>query len=511
MEFKPSPLQQTIFDWTENKSGSAIIEAVAGSGKTTTIVQALNLIPRDLQVAFLAFNKSIAVELQSRVPEQVQAMTLNSAGYRALRKFLSKGRKIFIKLDGRKSAGLIRQITDEATEGYLEEISKLVALAKSHGIVPSYIRSATGLMEDTMESWWWLIDRFDVDIRSSMVPAVVDVVREVLAAGLRERQIIDFDDQLYMPVVLGARFDTYDWLFVDEAQDVSPIQRAMLRKMLKPGGRLVAVGDRSQAIYGFRGSDSESLNNIAREFNATRLPLSISYRCPKTVVMYAQKVVNHIEASDAAPEGTVMSLPVYLPADFGVDDMVVCRLTAPLISLAYALIGRRVPVRVMGRDIGKGLVNLIERLKPKGISGEHGLKEKLEDWKDRECQKLLTKGKEDKITGIEDKFDSIMAFIRGTGATTVPKLKEEINQMFADDKSRKTTLCTIHKAKGLEAEKVFILDADLMPSKWARQDWQLEQERNLEYVAITRAKQELVFIRSGYLAYESSRKVVAAA
>jgi superfamily I DNA/RNA helicase len=56
------------------------------------------------------------------------------------------------------------------------------------------------------------------------------------------------------------------------------------------------------------------------------------------------------------------------------------------------------------------------------------------------------------------------------------------------------TLCTVHKAKGLEWNRVYILDEFLMPSKYARQAWQQQQETNLQYVAVTRAKQELKFI-----------------
>lgn len=512
--FKPSPFQEAIYTWIRTGTGSAVVKAVAGSGKSTTILNGVEFIPPIKRVCMLAFNKPIATELTEKLAKRnltnVQAKTLNSAGYAALRKFLMRGSKGFLKVDSNKTRELAKYIVTDDVRNNYDEIIKLVSLAKAFGIVPSYVRSATCVMPDTMESWYFLIDRYDLEVSASMTQSVVDTVREILAAGLRERTVIDYDDQLYMPVVLGAPFETFDWLFVDEAQDVSPIQRAMLRKMLKPGGRLVAVGDDAQAIYGFRGADSDSMANIRREFNAIELPLSISYRCPQNVVRYAQRVVRHIEASPTAAEGTVMSWVQYDGSEFMPDDMVVCRLTAPLIKLAYALIGRRIPVRVMGRDIGSGLVKLIDKLKPKGIDGEHGLLAKLDAWKDAEIQKLLTQGKEDKIQSIEDKHDSLLAFIDNALADTVPKLKTAIEDMFADKGKGITTLCTIHKSKGLEAQRVFVLDDYLMPSKWARQAWQMQQEINLMYVAYTRAQSDLIFIDSNRITAKSAANKEAA-
>ena len=779
--FKPSPLQQAIYHWVEHGTGSLIIEAVAGSGKTTTIVNVLDLIPSTLQVLFLAFNKSIALELAARVPQFVQVKTLNAAGARALGRFLGK----FPQVNANKTRDIIRGMHLE--DGYIPEITKLVALAKSHGIVPMAFSRATGVQRDDTNIWYELVDRYDLDVPASMMPYVIETVRAVLTASLYERRIIDFDDQLYMPVVLGANFERYDWLFVDEAQDVSPIQRAMLRKLLKPSGRLVAVGDpcqptgtmvdvvvrsgnrwnppiieqrpieklkkgdvvvsmspgdrqwnrckaisgissrpfsgdlvtvsagdllskytpnhhcyanfsphrgrwcvymmrrgdryrigkakmdygsvgsglvvrygaekadgawilslhdsdaeallreqvvsanfgipqlmfepannssaltadvlkqawdqidanevkasaclsfhgrdirypllngsrnwkvsmkrpmvvsaanlmdgclvlpyphgseainkretkkrhisksdwlpitvsrepysglvwsmtvekdhtyvgdgilthNCQAIYGFRGADSASLGNIATEFGAIRMPLSISYRCPRAVVQYAQGVVSHIEASETAPEGSVQTWAVFDGSEFRSSDMIVCRNTAPLIKLAYGLIGKRIPATVLGRDIGAGLAKLIDRLKPKGIEGEHGLIAKLDKWVASETQKLLTQDKEDRVQAVEDKRDSILAFIDGAKATTVPKLKDEISSLFDTKQPNAVTLCTVHKSKGLEAKRVFVLDDHLMPSKHARQDWQKEQENNLRYVAYTRAQQDLIFI-----------------
>jgi superfamily I DNA/RNA helicase len=254
---------------------------------------------------------------------------------------------------------------------------------------------------------------------------------------------------------------------------------------------LVAVGDPRQAIYGFRGADSDSLNNIAKTFNCVNLPLSISYRCPKAVVREAQTIVSHIEASETAPEGLVQNLGLMVPTLFKVNDMVVCRNTAPLVQLAYSLISNKIPAKVMGRDIGEGLVSLVKKLRAKSIME---LSTKLYNWKARESERLLKDDPEANLSKIEDKFECLNCFIEFSGAETVDQLIRAIQTMFGEESAGTVLLSTIHKAKGLEAKRVFILDAWRMPSPYARKPHQREQEMNLLYVAITRAQQELYYV-----------------
>jgi len=511
--FKPSKFQQAIFDFIESGEGSAIVEAVAGSGKTTTIVKAMKLISRKMRVVFLAFNKAIAEELSRKVPPDFQVMTLNSLGHRAWMRFID-GR---VTLNANKTRDILNsehvmRTYDEWTVRRLQSpVRKLVGVAKSVGLVPDGVEDAEGLVPDTEATWNGLIEHFDIQFGSRNGSGArqytdpiedrrtaIQLAREVLNIGLRMWNEIDFDDQLYMSVVFGAPISKFDFVFVDEAQDVSDIQRSMLEMAKKKSGRLIAVGDPAQAIYGFRGADSMALENIAKTFNATHLPLSISYRCPKAVVAEAQKFVSHIQASDTAPEGTVKDLGDYQPGMFNAEneDMVVCRNMAPLIGMAYSLIGAKVPATVQGRDLAQGLITLIKKLNAKGLDR---LMEKMDDWKAKECARLLKKDDEADLSKIEDKHEVIMTFINKSGAQSVPALITAIESLFGDKRygmKKTVVLSTIHRAKGLEADTVFILDAHLMPCRYARKDWQIQQETNLQYVAVTRAKNTLAFISS---------------
>src|SRR5208337_3667275 len=138
-----------------------------------------------------------------------------------------------------------------------------------------------------------------------------------------------FDDLLFLAVKDGIRLPTFDNVLVDEAQDTNAIQRAILRKIMHDDSRLVAVGDPSQGIYGFRGADHDAMDLIKSEFDADELPLTVSYRCATAIVKYASQ--------------------------FGV------------IELAYELMTARKPAYMMGREIGEGLVNLIRKQQAKGI------------------------------------------------------------------------------------------------------------------------------------------------
>lgn len=492
----PSKYQSRIYDFVEKENGSAVVIAVAGSGKTTTIVECAKRIPESNRVAFVAFNKSIADELKQKVPPHVNAMTLNGMGYSALQRHLDTRR---FTLDTRKTSVIMDEnLTHESLALYGGGLRKLVAIAKAHGIVPRE-SEGVGLTMDTEQNWADLIEKYDVEFEKDAKPEkAIEIARKVLAKSIElaeDESYIDFDDQLYLPVIWQAKFQQYDLIFVDEAQDVNLVQRAMLKMAVKVGGRLIAVGDPRQAIYGFRGSDVESIANIKREFDAVELPLSVSYRCPKNIVAEAHRFVQHIEPSETAIDGKVERLPNCHPELFDSKDAILCRMTAPVVAFAYKLLRRGKACRVLGRAIGEGLISLIKKMDAKSLDE---LDRKLDSYREREVQRLMAKGKEEQAEAVHDKVDTVKIFIDQVPETdrTINRLVSMITGLFSDDKRNILTLATIHKSKGLEWPRVFILDAFLMPSRWARQEWQKAQEVNCQYVAVTRAKSELYYIES---------------
>jgi superfamily I DNA/RNA helicase len=494
---KWSTFQTSIFAFVANDSGNAIVEAVAGSGKSTTIIEAMKLVRGS--TIFLAFNKAIADELKAK---GVNARTFHSLCFSPVMRAKNAQNPSIDKL-----RQLVRQFTtDEGS--YTEETSqgtilhtrftrgeermygafaqKLVGLARQAGM--------GFLTENTYANWKAICDHHDLEPEDENATVATGIKWAMqLLEWSNESEMVDFDDMLYFAVKDNIRLPQFDFVFVDEAQDTNMIQREILRKIMGPNSRIIAVGDPAQAIYGFRGADANSLATIAREFGARTLPLSITYRCPTSVVKYAQQWVSHIQARDNAPEGVVQELGGNWSVElFKPNDLVVCRKSAPLMKVAFRCIRANIPVQVLGRDIGDGLKALIKKMNAKNIDQ---LSDKLETYRERELAKARKDNDEQKIELINDKVGAIQFLIDGLkeDRRNIPSLEAGIDYLFKD-KSSSVKLCTIHKSKGLEAERVFWLGRSQCPAQWASQPWQKVEEVNLCYVAATRAKAELYLI-----------------
>ncbi|HVT82273.1 MAG TPA: UvrD-helicase domain-containing protein, partial [Phycisphaerae bacterium] len=416
-----SDRQQAIFNFITHGRGSAVVIAVAGAGKTTTIVEAANRLPESLSCAFVAFNKSIADELRSRLPRHVRAQTLNGMGFSAWLRHLGC-RYDAVKIDANKSRRLCEELVPAQHYGrFAKSMPRLIGLAKSIGLIPRPVTDApdgrryqSPMVEDTDAAWLDIVDTFNLDfdidldndghtsllcgyarkiLERSIHLAQADPWRGERACDNRstdqdKRPLLDFDDQLYMPVICGSRFWQHDFIFVDEAQDLNKVQRTMLRRALRPSGRLIAVGDPWQAIYAFRGATSNSMAMVEKDFHAIQLPLTISYRCPKAVVTEAHNWVSHIESHSAAPEGTVATWTSYSADQFRQTDAILCRNTRPLIELAFNLLRESVPCKVRGRDIGAGLVALVNKFKLSDQSLDN-FSVRLHQWAAARIQRLL--------------------------------------------------------------------------------------------------------------------------
>jgi DNA helicase II / ATP-dependent DNA helicase PcrA len=500
-----SGYQEAIFKEVEQGTGSLTIEAVAGSGKTTTIVEAINRVPGDRSIAFLAFNKSIAETLRTKITaSNAKCMTLHSAGFNAWRRSLEFD-AMNLDVDSGKTRGIVEDesgiLSPSEREDWNGTLTRLVSIAKNAGMGTG---PWPGLLANEDENWMELVDRYGLEPED--VEDRLDIVRKVLAKSLDlSREVIDYDDMLWVPILMGTSFEKQDVIFVDEAQDLSAIQVEMVSRMVRireagdefAATRIIAIGDSKQAIYGFRGAMSDSMEKIARRFHAEKLPLSVTYRCGRKIVEHVQRIVPHIEWWEGAGEGEVKYLDRWNHQTFNLGDAILCRVNCPLAGLALHLIKNKIPARVLGRDIGQGLVKLVESQKARTV-GE--LLTRLEQYRERQATRLgKAKGGKAKLAALDDRIETIQVFAEERELTDlVSKLTWEISQLFGKDGQANescVTLSTVHKAKGLEWDRVFILDADkFMPGPWATQDWEREQEENLMYVAETRGKRELVYI-----------------
>lgn len=505
----PSPQQQGYYNWIDNSTGSAVLQAVAGAGKTTTLIEGL---PRMKGSKFFgAYNKKIAQEIEAKAPKMndLTVSTLHAAGFRAWLR-AAKG----VQVNNNKCRDIFRDACTRQPEykPYETCVLRLVSCAK---------QAVLGLLiPDSRASWEGFIDHFDIEIPSdeAQLPGLwavtnsgrlrtatdvaISLARKTLEHSMAlDMKEIDFDDMIFCPLIHSARITEYDWVMIDEAQDTNAARRALSLRMLKQGGRLVAVGDRHQAIYGFTGADANALDLIARAVSAVELGLTVTYRCPKAVVNHAHNWVQHIQAHETAPDGSVTQLEgKQLLKAVKPGDAVLCRFNAPLVEHAFALIGAGVPAKVEGREIGKGLIELARRWKVRSLGALEG---KLESYLEKETAKYRVKEQESRAAAVSDKVQCLYLLIKltreqhkGEPSDPIGALVQQIESLFADtggNGREVVLLSTIHKSKGREWKRVYWLQTG--PSKWARKDWELEQENNLCYVATTRAMSELILVQ----------------
>lgn len=473
-----SPQQAAIFDWFQNGSGNLVVRARAGTGKTTTILEGINRAP-DASILLAAFNKRIAEELVSKLSNpRAEAKTLHAAGFGIVRRYWEN-----VRVDEKRDADLAARVCGQVPDAILRLVAKLAVRAKESlpfGTLDEMIALAEAI--ECVPDDEWEDDGYDATY------VAMKALQQMGASKARDGRV-SFADMLFVPVANGWVKPRFDLVVIDEAQDMGATQLLLAQKLSR--SRVVVVGDDRQAIYGFRGADSGSIDRMKSELGAVELGLTITYRCPRVVVAHAARLVPDYAAAETAPEGTISTIkPDALTDAAGAGDFVLSRKNAPLAGtcLGFLRAGKR--ARIEGRDVGAGLVAIVRKLKAKSMPD---FVAKLTRWMDREIVRAKGRKNPDaRISLVTDQAETLQAIAEGL--TGVPELVTRIEGLFVDTNGAghaDVIVCSsVHKAKGLEAERVFILEATLYP-RGNRED---REEQNIEYVAVTRAKSDLVWV-----------------
>ena len=500
--FLPSKYQQAIFDAiTAMVDGVSdfnhlVVEAVAGSGKTTTMEKSLGLIPEIYRVVFLAFNKHIADELDKRCRNSglnhVTAATLHRLGKINLQNHFPK-----IKVDRYKLDGILDDyypVSRQAVkDGLITEKQQHIHYIKRKGM-RNLVSISKSVLVDAKDknAVIEMIERYNTDIDTDVVDELVELLPNILEECKKRTETMDFDDMIWLPVVLNLKMERYDYLMVDEAQDMNKCQIMFIMMVVSENGHIIAVGDRYQSLYGFRGADTNAVQNIIDMLSAKTLPLSVTYRCPTSHVDIARAYVPQLEARENAPVGVVDSVDFHdLSLRLQAGDMVICRTNAPLVKPAFQCIRMKKKAIIRGVEIGENLVNLIKRFETNDL-GQFDIS--LTEYFEVEYKKLMDKGREMQAELLQDKVDTLRLIMNE--CNDVAGLIARIDTLFSDTETG-IVFSSVHRAKGLEAERVYILRPDLMPHQKAKKDWEKQQELNCLYVAQTRSKSELIFVKGG--------------
>ena len=482
-----SNFQLDIFDAVGRSDDNLLVEATAGSGKTSTSVEALNYATRYPKVAFVAFNRSIAQDFKAKVPDGVHASTYHALGLKSIMQ--ARGNEV--KVEETKNFKLFTQFTDQMSEAfqstatdYRSEVLRLVGLAKN------VMLDVTGT-----ESFRTLADEYGIDIGDDTESGLVlDLAFKVYKASVEDNSTIDFDDMIHWRATGRVEPLAFDFVVTDEFQDSVNSRINMLMRMLRNGGRSLAVGDRRQMLYRFSGASVGAMDYLKQATNARELPLSITYRCPVSHVEMAQKIVPQIQARPNAPQGIIGNLKPWELTRFVRDgDMVMCRTNAPLVKPAFEMLAQGKKAIIVGRDIGANLVNLVDRVARKsGVTGTNQMLDELEKYVDMQVYRLEKTGKLAKAEMMKDQLETVIAI--SDGCETVKEVSAKITGIFSDDRDG-VSFTSVHRGKGREAERTFILHPELMPHPMAKNDpVALREEENVLYVAITRSKSEMYFV-----------------
>jgi superfamily I DNA/RNA helicase len=481
--FVPSSYQKAIFEAGRKGDKNIIVSATAGSGKTRTIQEFIkNYIPKNKSWIYLVFNKKNQLEAKEKLANMPggEAKTLHSLGNRELRNVYGN----FI-MDNQKTYSILEDTV--VNKMLWQTIAKVV----------QYVKNTLTDSEDE-DSMIEMCDFYNIKLNGNE-KTVFKAVNYVIQRSKKDTQTIDYDDMIWLPVVLDIPMRKYDYVLVDEAQDLNETQVQMILKIRKPNGCTIVIGDRNQAIYGFRGAGINAMDYLGNMLDAVEFPLSISYRNPKSVVAFVNKTFPNIthECGPNAKQGKVEEIdyPTFMKK-VQPKDMVLCRTNAPLVEPAFELIRNGKKVIIVGKSIGDQLENLINRVvKMCGATDLSTFLIGMKEYQQKQTEKLKIQKKEASILTLSDRVDTIFAI--ADESKTITDLTSKVKFIFRDN-IEGIVFSSVHRAKGLESENVYILRYDLMPHPYAVKQGnpqQLKEEDNCKFVALTRSLNNLYIVR----------------
>lgn len=517
-----------------------MVDALAGTGKTSVLTEgirdmrgeATRFTPTEQQravwdylrlskdakyIAYCSFSRVITEELKKVMPVGCTVLTTYGMGWQILRKAYPQ-----LKFNPHRGENIIGIVADRRHGDAARHLpyvvfrsaTDLMRLCKLN-LIP-LDRDSYGDEEECNTILLNLANQYGVELYDVRGKNWAMEIFELVMDGMEESYSLkdgsaDYSDQVWMPIVHNLPFFKHDLLLVDEVQDLNAAQHSIIRKS---GHRLVLAGDERQAVFGFTGADSDSMQTLATDLGKTdrglvRLPLTMTKRCAQSIVKEVNKIVPEYEAFPDNPVGRVnwlvwgnYTVQVWDEGYINLvrpGDMVLCRENAPIIREAFKFQRRRIHVCILGSQLGQGLVRFIRGFRARSTSE---LLSMVGDWRDRRIAEELSapSPSEAAMAATENRLDEVRALAEGT--IRIEEVIARAENMFVDndqitDVSKVVRLSTVHKAKGLESRRVFLIEPDrcTIPHPRAKLGWEIKQEWNLRYVAQTRAMEELYLTR----------------
>lgn len=486
--FPPSEAQKNILQEIKFSDNNILVDAVAGSGKSSTLAWLMTFIKEP--GVYIAFNRDIVKEMEPKCPPHVEVKTRHAFGYGAFAQ-----QRIRLQVDTKGE--LLPQILEElgypqkvGDKDFSDRIRSMIQLIDQlrNNLTNIHDIHAVGAIADFYG--------IDIDVWDEFVVKLPVIYEKLVENAMKG--FIDFISMKWIPVHLNWKLRQYKWVYIDECQDSSTLDMEFDKKILAPGGRIILVGDPFQSIYGFAGANCNSVQLLADFFNVTKCPLNVTFRCSRNIVKESKRIVPHLEAWEKAKEGTVIradeypSIPEIDWTTVDPDAMVLCRRNAPLVRPCFACLKQGIKANIKGRDIGKNLISTIKGLKASDIPS---MLDKLDVATDKKIATLRKRKNPSQaaIDAAEDARSIVYSFCEQPEIQTLDDLYAYIDKLFADDVVG-ITFSSGHKSKGLEATQVIVLEhSRIRIHNENMTEEAKQQEKNLEYVVKTRGKETMIY------------------
>lgn len=495
-EFKFSDEQNAIFDYAEHGILNLIIQAVAGAGKTTTLIECAKRMGDDKSILLLAHNRSTRDALKQKIADKknVKVYTLHGLAWRMFTEHFD----FHPTIDDDKYRKYINANINEISSEEFKSLSAPTKMAYKANVFDLINKARHNLKQSEKEIKKLATKKYGM----TLIADECKMVSDVLKWGLTQTSVVDYQDLLWFPSEFGYFTKKYlaDIIMLDEAQDASMAQQDIVSRCFKRNTRLFSFGDKDQTINSWCGSDTEAFEHLKDSSmfrrDSKELPLTTNYRCGKKIIEYAKKyTTNNIHAREDAQDGSVNFNVSLRTAKDG--DMVLCRNIAPLMGVYRECVSLGKKVYFRGEELGKTLKISAD------CSDGKTIPEIIKSMKKRLIFTWDLLSSEAGVDKREAMTNPIIISILDTIKTmeNLPKtvdtrndLEKFINDIFSDEGKEGIQLSTIHRAKGLEADNVFVICPSLLPSKLAVMDWEIEEEKHLQYVMCTRPKNNLNFV-----------------
>ena len=497
-------------EWFGKGVGHLVVAARAGCGKTSTVMKGIELVSKlgETKILYAVFNKKNQKEAEQKFlnNDNVTIITLNALALSIIRQHWPEvktkndveGKHIETSMNKQplKFNNVVRALIGENPLKYQREQCR----KKIKTMLMSLVRIAkTTILTHNLLTFREICVTHCIDFRTGVDDAC-DLALFSCALAKQKSDIVSFDDQVWLAVAKKWSVPTFELICVDESQDLSLPQYTMIKMLCKPQGRMIFIGDDNQAIYGFRGNIENCLTYIQDDIKAQILPLSVTYRCPQEIVALASSFVTNYRAAPNAPIGRITNesvLDIFRLSK--PKDVIISRSNAALVKLACDLLQRGKEIIILGKAFPNRLIAYIHKFKQTSISALLQILKELNKNRKRnnrlEFNNNLKKPKEEDD---DDPLPSIIMLAQTCkNDDNVGCLISKIRNLFGMNKGKNktenlVTLSTVHQAKGLEWDRVFLLK-----DTFRIDDDDPEQEEiNLFYVAITRVKDTLYLCKN---------------